>query len=109
MPQPSGDNPDPVHRNEVETHEYEAAARRVQDRITFYEHFTWYFWINLLFVLLNATVTPDNWWCIYVGLFWGAGLLVHLVATFFIADLQGPFHRRSLQDELRHAKRRFLQ
>ena len=87
-------------RNRVHRVDYEAASRRVQDRINFYAHFTWYFWLNLLFVLLNASLTPESWWCAYIALFWGAGLLVHLVATFFIADLEGPFRERSLQNEL---------
>ena len=91
-----------IHREE-----YEAAARRIQDRISFYAHFTWFFWLNLLFLLLNTALTPDQWWSLIVGSVWGAGLLIHLVATFFIADLEGPFRERAFQKELQRLKRRF--
>ncbi len=100
------DHPSDLRR--LHREEHEAAARRVQERILFYEHFTWFFWLNLLFLILNVALTPDSRWCFYVALFWGAGLLIHLVAALFVADLRGPYHRRALQDELRRTNRRFL-
>ena len=90
---------DPV-RKRIPRVEYEAVVQRVQDRISFYAHFTWYFWLNLMFVTLNLALTPETWWSLGVALFWAMGLLSHLVATFFIGDLEGPFRERMLRREL---------
>ncbi|MFQ5653832.1 MAG: 2TM domain-containing protein [Planctomycetota bacterium] len=90
----------------IERRDYEAAARRVRDRLAFYEHCTWFFWLNLLFLAVNALVTPGTWWFVPAALLWGAGLLVHLVAVFLIGDLRGPYHRRSFLKELDRLRRR---
>lgn len=90
----------------ISAEDYEAAARRVRERIAFYGHVTWYFWLNLLFACLNAVLTPGTWWCAFLAIFWGAVVLAHLVAVFFIADLNGPYSRRILRRELQRLRGR---
>lgn len=79
--------------------DYEAAALRVQERVSFYGHLTWYFWLNLFFLATNSFVTPGQWWAAPIAIGWGFLLFIHMISVFFIGDLNGPFRRRLLRRE----------
>ena len=72
----------------------------MNNRIGFLGHFTWFFWLNIVFLTLNLVLTPGRWWCLPVFLLWSLALLLHFVAVFFIGDLEGPYRDRELRSEM---------
>jgi len=58
------------------------AAERVEEITGFYVHLTIYLIINLLLILINATITSDIIWAHWVVLGWGLGLVAHGIAVF---------------------------
>lgn len=80
--------------------DYEAAAVRVEQRVALCGHLTWFFWLNLLFLAVNALLTPEAWWSPVIAGAWAIALFMHAVGVLFVGDLQGPVRKRWMLREL---------
>ncbi len=57
-----------------------------RERRAFLEHAAFYVLLNSAFILINLSTFPQRLWFQYPLLFWGFGLLIHLVSVLFLAD-----------------------
>ena len=72
---------------------------RVDRRVAFFGHFTWYVILNLIFATVNLWLTPETWWFLVIAGGWGIFLVIHVIQLFVLGDLHGPFRDRSIREE----------
>ena len=77
------------------------AKERVEERLRFLSHFTYYVGLVVLFVVLNyvASASGELTWSLYIAGAWGVFLYLHFLSAFVVADLRGPFRRWLLKRE----------
>jgi len=65
---------------------YNRAEKKVDEKIKFYRHlFSYVFVISILFVV-NYLFTPNEWWFLWIALFWGIGVLFNYMGVFILDD-----------------------
>jgi uncharacterized membrane protein YdbT with pleckstrin-like domain len=70
----------------IEDNLYIKAEKKVDEKIKFYRHlFSYVFVISILFVI-NYLFTPNEWWFLWVALFWGIGVLFNYIGVFILED-----------------------
>ena len=77
---------------------------RVEERVRFLCHLTYYVGLNLLFFLLDYFLCGRLSWSPYVAGAWGIFIYLHFMSAFVVADLQGPFRRWLLRREREHSE-----
>jgi transcriptional regulator with XRE-family HTH domain len=75
--------------NEI-TAEEKRAFEYVRDLKGFYTHALTYAIIITGLFLLNAFISPGQWWAVFAALGWGIGLLVHALNVFEAFNFFGP-------------------
>ena len=65
---------------------YKRAEKRVDEKMGFYRHLYSFVAVNILLAVINLVFSPEDWWFMWVTLFWGIGLLIHFVKTFIVFD-----------------------
>lgn len=84
-----------------ESSNYQKAANRVDDKIKFYRHLSSYVVVNLILFIINFLFSREYWWCLWVILFWGIGLLINFLRVFVFSNKFGEDYReRKIQEEL---------
>ena len=81
------------------TEEEKKKKERVEERVRFLSHLTYYVGLNLLFFLLDYFLCGKLSWSLYVAGVWGIFVYLHFMSAFVVADLQGPFRRWLLHRE----------
>jgi len=65
---------------------YNREEKKVDEKIKFYRHlFSYVFVISILFVV-NYLFTPNEWWFLWIALFWGIGVLFNYMGVFILDD-----------------------
>jgi len=65
---------------------YNRAEKKVDEKIKFYRHlFSYVFVISILFVV-NYLFTSNEWWFLWIALFWGIGVLFNYMGVFILDD-----------------------
>jgi uncharacterized membrane protein len=59
------------------------AIKRVEELKDFYQHLQSYVAVNLILLLINLFTFSEIIWVKYVAFFWGIGLLLHALRTFW--------------------------
>ena len=75
------------------------AYRRAGAKLGFYIHLTAYIAVNLLLVIINFSINPQNLWCKWPLMGWGIGLLAHWFATFVAPQLMRRLAERELEKD----------
>ena len=77
----------------------EDVRSRVEERIRFLTHFTYFVGLAGLFVVIDYVAGGTISWSLYIAGVWGAFVYLHFLSAFVIADLRGPFRRWLLRRE----------
>lgn len=86
--------------NHASTDEQQA-LEYVRDIKGFYAHALTYAVIVTGLVLLNALISPGQWWILFAALGWGIGLLVHALSVFEIFNFFGAdWERKQIEKRL---------
>ncbi len=75
------------------------AKERVEGRLCFLTHLTYFVALNLLFMVLNYIAAGSVSWSLYIAGIWGVFLYLHFMGAFVVADLRGPFRRWLIRRE----------
>jgi hypothetical protein len=71
----------------------EETRERVEERVRFLTHFTYYLGVNVLAVVLDYLTSAAPSWSLYIAAVWGVFLYLHFISAFVVADLRGSFRR----------------
>ncbi len=80
-------------------HQAKDRAERLEERIRFLTHATYFVGLSVLFAFLDYLSSGRLSWSPYIVGVWGVFLYVHFLRAFVVADLQGPFRRWLLRRE----------
>ena len=72
---------------------------RIEGRLRFLTHLTYYVALNLLFMVLNYIAAGALSWSLYIAGVWGVFLYLHFMGAFVVADLHGPYRRWLMRRE----------
>ena len=78
---------------------YQKAESRIDRKIGFYKHFTVYCVINIFLVVINYLTNPNEWWCYFVTIAWGIGVICHFISVFGLGGLFNDEWRENKIDE----------
>ena len=88
--------PDPRTTTEAR----EEAKARVEERMRFLSHLTYYVGLSVLFLVLDYYSGGRALsWSLYIAGVWGVFVYLHFLSAFVVADLRGPFRRWLLKRE----------
>lgn len=65
---------------------YNRAEQKVDNKIKFYLHLFSYISVNIILFIVNYIYTPNEWWVLWIVLFWGIGLLFNYLRVFILYD-----------------------
>jgi fatty acid desaturase len=76
------------------------AVRRVRARLGFYWHLLLFAMTNVALAAINLHYSPGYLWFVWPLCAWGAGLLLHAVATFQIGGMSEAMIEAEIKREL---------
>jgi len=65
---------------------YDMACKRVDEKIKVYRHLFTYVVVMTLLFIVNFVCTPEYWWVLWVGLFWGIGVIFDFLKVFVLYE-----------------------
>ena len=80
---------------------YDRAAKKVDKKIKFYNHFVTYVVVNLILFVINFLFSNEYWWCLWVVCIWGIFILIDFIKIFVLSEKFGEGYRENkIQEEL---------
>ena len=61
---------------------YLKGKKRVEEIKGFYGHLSAYVMVNLILLIINLLVSPDELWFHWTAIFWGIGIIWHFLGVF---------------------------
>ena len=87
---------------------YEIAEKRAEEKISFLMHLYSYLTVNFILFLVNFLTSPNDWWFLWVVLFWGIGLISHFVRVFIIDDkLLKSYREKMVEKEVENIRKNY--
>jgi len=80
--------------------DFELAKQRAIAKLVFYIHAIVFAFVNVILMVVNLTMTPQNIWFIWPLLGWGLGLLAHAAVVYFPSQWGGQLMKRMIRREL---------
>jgi hypothetical protein len=85
---------------------YEKAKKRVEARIGFYIHLAVYVGVNVLLIIINLSVSPQQLWFQWPLLGWGIGLFFHGMSIFVFSGRRlREAKERMIEEEIKRESR----
>ena len=85
---------------------YEKAKKRVEARIGFYIHLAVYVGVNVLLIIINLSVSPQQLWFQWPLLGWGIGLFFHGMSIFVFSSRRlREAKERMIEEEIKRESR----
>ncbi|MFN0065735.1 MAG: 2TM domain-containing protein [Chlamydiales bacterium] len=83
---------------------YRDAKRRVAKLRSFYSNLITFILVNILLMIINLVINPQNLWFYWVTLIWGIIIIVQAFNTFTIRDsfLGAEWEKKKMDQLMRH-------
>ncbi len=87
---------------------YEKAEKRANEKIDFFKHLYSYLTVNFILFVVNFMTSSNDWWFLWVALFWGIGLISHFVRVFIIDDkLLKSYREKMVEKEVENIRKNY--
>ena len=84
---------------------YERAAKRADEKISFYRHVYAFIAGFVFFFGLNALFSWGNWWCQWIIAIMAFALIVDFVKTFVLNNQMGGNRDKMIEEEMKKMKK----
>lgn len=87
---------------------YEKAEKRANEKIDFFKHLYSYLVVNFILFALNFLTSPNDWWFLWVVLFWGIGLISHFLRVYVIGEkFLGGYREKMVEKEMENIRKKY--
>lgn len=87
---------------------YEKAEKRANEKIDFFKHLYSYLVVNFILFALNFLTSPNDWWFLWVALFWGIGLISHFLRVYVIDEkVLGGYREKMVEKEMENIRKKY--
>ena len=87
---------------------YEIAEKRAEEKISFLKHLYSYLTVNFILFLVNFLTSPNDWWFLWVALFWGIGLIAHFLRVYVIDEkVLGGYREKMVEKEMENIRKKY--
>lgn len=87
---------------------YEKAEKRANEKIDFFKHLYSYLVVNFILFALNFLTSPNDWWFLWVALFWGIGLISHFLRVYVIGEkVLGGYREKMVEKEMENIRKKY--